>query len=178
MSEAATKQNGWFIFALVLAIGLSIRNCNNTESLESKVNQLSSNNELKNQKKEIENLKSELEVAKSKTKSAVLSPTDTGYSTAIDSDGRIYPVSIESAEAFPGGAQYKVGLTNIYAIGLNNVVMDITYGEEQKSISIPEIIQPGRRVIVPVSFLIKDGKYPEFFIVSVQSNGMHFLKQF
>jgi outer membrane murein-binding lipoprotein Lpp len=115
---------------------------------------------------------------KSKVAPAFLSPADTGYDFASDNNGMLYAVSVENVEAFPGGVKYIVGVTNIYAIGMNGVELNFNLGGQSKKIEIPETIQPGKRIITPVSFIIENNQYPKYLLVNVSSKGMRFNKQF
>jgi len=61
---------------------------------------------------------------------------------------------------------------------MNGVELNFRFGGQSKNVTIPEIIQPGKRLITPVSFIIEDGKYPKYLLVDASSKGMRFNKQF
>lgn len=159
-----------FLIIAILATLLPSIGCNNKE-----INTL---------KQRISSLEAEVKTLKEqpslKTKAAVafISPDDRGYDFASDDNGLLFAVNIENVEAFPGGVKYQIGVTNVYDVGLSGVELDLDFGGQTKKIDIPEVIQPGKRFVTPVSFLVENNNYPKSILAGVKSKGMRFIKQF
>lgn len=158
-----------FLLVFALAIGLFSFGCNKKE-----INDL--NKKVTSLETEVKKL-NETPSLKTKAMPAFLSPADTGYDFASDINGMLYAISVENVEAFPGGVKYMIGVTNIYAVGMNGVELDFNLGGQSKKVEIPETILPGKRIVTPVSFIIENNQYPKYLIVDVTSKGMRFGKQ-